>query len=169
MMTAKMHVCIVSERNVEVRRHPYRSLLLLALFVLLAVSLARYSQSAPGVGAPVININPVSGGPETPVTVAGAGFPAQLEVNVRLGPPDVGATPQSYARVMTDRDGQFVLVFSMPDRWPDGTPITERNLVVVVLNEDGSVKATAPFRYDFTRLHNTNDPTPQQKTASRTP
>jgi hypothetical protein len=35
----------------------------------------------------------------------------------------------------------------MPTHWPDGTPIAETVLVVVVLNEDGSVKATAPFSY----------------------
>jgi hypothetical protein len=35
----------------------------------------------------------------------------------------------------------------MPLQWPDGTPITETDLVVVALNEDGSIKAIAPFGY----------------------
>jgi len=48
---------------------------------------------------------------------------------------------------MTDVKGSFALSFTMPTYWPDGTPITETELVVVVLNEDGSVKATAPFSY----------------------
>jgi hypothetical protein len=35
----------------------------------------------------------------------------------------------------------------MPAHWPDGTLITETDLIVVVLNEDGSTKAIAPFGY----------------------
>jgi hypothetical protein len=35
----------------------------------------------------------------------------------------------------------------MPSHWPDGTLITETNLIVVVLNPDGSSKAIAAFGY----------------------
>jgi len=59
----------------------------------------------------------------------------------------VGATPLSYGDADTDASGHFTLSFIMPSHWPDGTPITETNLVVVALNQDGSAKATAAFDY----------------------
>lgn len=96
---------------------------------------------------PSIALDPISGGPGTSITVTGSGFLAETQVSVRLGPPSVGATPQSYGDTVTDVNGSFALSFTMPTHWPDGTPITETELVVVVLNEDGSVKATAPFGY----------------------
>jgi hypothetical protein len=96
---------------------------------------------------PAIGLDPVTGGPGTLVAVSGSGFPAQLPVCVRLGPPSTGASPQSYGDAVTDDDGRFSLSLTMPVQWPDGTPIAETDLVVVVLNENGSTKATAPFRY----------------------
>ena len=96
---------------------------------------------------PNIVLDPISGGPGTSITVTGSGFPAETQVSIRLGPPSVGATPHSYGDIITDINGSFALSFTMPTHWPDDTPITETELVVVVLNEDGSVKATAPFGY----------------------
>jgi hypothetical protein len=66
----------------------------------------------------------------------------------------VGATPQSYGDATTDTSGSFALSFTMPAQWPDGTPITETDLLVVVLNQDGSTKASAPFEY----FASTSDP-----------
>ena len=96
---------------------------------------------------PIIVLDPIAGGPGTVVAVAGSGFPTETQVHARLGPPSVGATPQSYGDATTDADGSFALSFSMPAHWPDGTPIAETDLIVVVLNQDGSAKATAPFGY----------------------
>jgi hypothetical protein len=59
----------------------------------------------------------------------------------------VGATPLSYGDTDTDASGGFTVSFTMPAHWPDGTPITETDLIVVVLNQDGSAKATATFAY----------------------
>jgi len=96
---------------------------------------------------PAIVLDPMTGGPGTPVVVIGSGFPAKIPVSVRLGPPSVGATPQSYGDTTTDAEGIFTLSFTMPAQWPDGAPITQSEMVVVALNEDGSIKATAPFDY----------------------
>jgi hypothetical protein len=96
---------------------------------------------------PIIVLDPVAGGPGTSVAVRGSGFPAQIQVSVRLGPPSIGATPLSYGDATTDAEGTFYLAFTMPLQWPDGTLITETDLVVVALNEDGSIKAIAPFGY----------------------
>jgi hypothetical protein len=103
----------------------------------------------PGVeqAVPFILLDPISGGPGTSVTVSGDGFPPSTPVSVRLGPPSVGATPQSYGDAVTDAGGSFVLSFTMPSHWPDGTPIEWADLTVIVLNEDGSAKAMVPFGY----------------------
>ena len=98
--------------------------------------------------SPDISIDPATGGPNARVLVNGAGFPAGTILNVRLGPPSVGATPQSYGQVIVDGKGEFSVTFTMPAQWPDGTPITEKDLMIVVINEDGNVKATAPFSFE---------------------
>ena len=79
----------------------HKSLTLLTMVLLLGFIFVACSNSATS-GTPSITINPVSDGPNTPVVVIGEGFPAKVEVNVRLGPPSVGATPQSYGQAVTD-------------------------------------------------------------------
>jgi hypothetical protein len=96
---------------------------------------------------PLISVSPQSGGANTEVVVSGENFPAGTAVMLRLGPPDVGATPNSYGSAVADGDGRFTLTFLVPESWPDGTPITTPELTVIVINEDGSVKATAPFAF----------------------
>lgn len=97
--------------------------------------------------SPEITISPAAGGPFQDVTIVGRHFPAQIEVTVRLGPPDVGASPTAYALATTDRHGNLRTAFVMPDRWPDGSLITQEQILVIVLNEDASVKASTPFTY----------------------
>jgi hypothetical protein len=117
------------------------------VFALIAVGMVSACLPGSEHAEPVIVLDPIAGGPGTSVAVAGSGFPGETRLSVRLGPPSVGATPQSYGESTTDADGSFALSFVMPVHWPDGTPITGTDLTVVVLNEDGSVKATAPFGY----------------------
>lgn len=96
---------------------------------------------------PSITLAPLAGGAGTVVTVTGFDFPAGTHVSLRLGPPDVGATPQSYAETTAGSDGRFSLSFTVPQQWPDGRIITETELTVIVLNEDGSLRATALFTF----------------------
>lgn len=96
---------------------------------------------------PFISVSPQSGGSNTAVVVLGENFPAGTAVMLRLGPPDVGATPNSYASATAGADGRFTMSFLIPESWPDGRPITEPELTIIVINEDGSVKATAPFAF----------------------
>lgn len=118
----------------------------LALLILLLLSLEAYNSRAMQ-PQPAITISPTAGGQGTQVTVHGRDFPPDLVVSVRLGPPSVGATPQAYAVTTTSADGTFEMHFIMPGSWPDGRLLTTTDLLVVVLNEDASVKATAPFTY----------------------
>jgi hypothetical protein len=96
---------------------------------------------------PAVTLAPAAGRPGTVVTVSGTDFPPETRVSVRIGPPSVGATPQSYGEAIVGTDGRLSLSFTMPAYWPSGEPITETDLVVVVLNEDGSAKAISPFFY----------------------
>lgn len=119
--------------------------LLLALLLLVGVAAC-----VSGAGAPeeaMIMLEPTEGGPGTEVTVRGSGFPAHTQLDFRLGPPDVGASPQAYAVTSTGADGSFATSFILPNAWPDGRPIDQETLLIIALNSDGSVKATAPFTF----------------------
>jgi hypothetical protein len=118
-----------------------------AVFALLALSTIPACIPPLEQTQPLIVLDPARGGPGTAVAVSGSGFPAATRVSVRLGPPSVGATPLSYGDAEADASGCFALSFTLPSHWPDGTPLAESELVVVVLNQDGSIKATAAFDY----------------------
>lgn len=116
------------------------------VWLALAVWLAACG-GATGPVEPSIMVEPAAGAAGTEVTVAGDGFPAGLVINIRLGPPDVGATPLAYATATATEDGTFVTSFVLPAFWPDETPIVEGELLIIALVPDGSVKATAPFGF----------------------
>lgn len=97
-----------------------------------------------------VAVDPTSGAAGTEVIVTGEGFPANIEINIRLGPPEMGASPEAYANTMTTENGAFVTAFAIPNKWPDETPIVEEELLIIALIPDGSVKATASFDYQPT-------------------
>jgi len=95
----------------------------------------------------IILLEPAEGGPDTPVAVMGSGFPAGIELLVHLGMPEMDFGPEAYGAVSTDEAGDFNITFALPGQWPDGTPIIEEQLVIVVATQDRSILATAPFTY----------------------
>jgi hypothetical protein len=119
-----------------------RILIVLACAATISACLPSIEQAGPS-----IVLAPVTGGPGAMVTVIGREFPPEMPVSVRLGPPSVGTTPHSYADAVSGTEGTLALSFTMPSHWPDGTPITQANLVVIVLNQDASTKALASFAY----------------------
>ncbi len=106
-----------------------------------------WSSSASSASNPTLTAEPTMGGPDTLVTLKGFGFPANTRVTVHLGPPNVGATANSYGEAMTDVAGNLSLRFKMPATWPDGTAITEPKVIIVALAGQGEVKAVAEFSY----------------------
>jgi uncharacterized protein YgiM (DUF1202 family) len=54
----------------------------------------------------------------------------------------------------------------MPDRWPNGAPITEKALLLIVANDDLSLRVTAPFSF---QLPPPPQPTPTLPPATPTP
>jgi hypothetical protein len=129
---------------------PFSPLTILFLFTILA--LAACETTIPPIESPGISVDPESGGPGTIVLITGHGFPAHTPVEIRLGPPDVGATPQSYAETISNIDGEFELSFTMPAEWPDGSPILIEEMVIAAINNDASIKSTIPFRYQVDSL-----------------
>ncbi len=100
---------------------------------------------------PSAEIVPATGGANTPVTVRGGGFPANVRINVYLagvvGAASGGDMPQSYATTTTDRDGNYSFVFNMPATWPNRAPIEAGMLAVLVATEDFATRANASFEY----------------------
>ncbi len=103
--------------------------------------------SARSGSSPTLIAEPAEGGPDTLVTLKGSGFPANTRVTVHLGPPNVGATPNSYGEALTDAQGDLMMTFKMPAAWPDGTAITEPKLIIGAPVGQGEVKAMAEFTY----------------------
>jgi len=117
------------------------------LLVSLAGLLLATCSLRPAAEAPALVLIPAAGGPGSTIQVEGSHFPAGTELQVRLGPPAVGATPRAYATAVADGQGAFTLPLILPAVWPDGSSITEAELLVVALNEDGTIQATAPLAY----------------------
>ena len=121
---------------------------------------------------PSLDVTPLFGGPGTQVRVRGQGFPARVHVNLLLATLDeqigAGDNPKIYATTTTDRNGAFAMTFTMPDQWPDGSPIAAGELAIVVTTIDYSVTASTVF--DFIPTAPTNTPPPPTATpAAPTP
>jgi hypothetical protein len=133
--------------------HKVRRLFVLMLAALLAAcNLPRPQPTAlstanPTSDQPVIILYPNEGGAGTQVTLTGAGFPANMNLEVHIGIPNAGFGEQAYAKTTSDTKGNVSLNFSMPGQWPDGAPIHDSKLIVVLSNPDGSVKGLAPFNF----------------------
>jgi len=109
--------------------------------------------TATATSVPFATINPPAGDAGTAVTVTGGGFPANTTVNVHLGAlvnAAAVAAPYVYATTMTDGNGDYAVTFSMPATWPDGSPITAGQLVLLVATEDFTAQASVLFTYRTT-------------------
>jgi uncharacterized protein YraI len=98
--------------------------------------------------SPTINVRPTTAAANMQMTVTGSGFPAGVRVRVYLGVANASVSPQSYAEAVADTDGRLAFAFAMPGQWPNGSPIIEQELTLVVANQDFSLKATAPFSFE---------------------
>ena len=98
---------------------------------------------------PSIFVNRGSGSPGTQVTVGGGGFPANTTVNVHLGRFDQSggsaAQAERYATGATNASGNFIVNFSIPDTWPDGSTISNGKILIIVATNDFSVQASTVF------------------------
>ncbi len=97
---------------------------------------------------PAITLDPVAGGPRTLLTVVGRGFPAGTRLTIQLGQPNKEPAQEAYGEAIADPTGALTVEFVVPDEWPGGSPITDKQLVVVAAAPDRSVQASALFAYD---------------------
>lgn len=119
---------------------------------------------------PVATINPTTGEAGTQVTITGSGFPANTTVNVHLGALAVAAAaaapPTVYATTTTDATGAYQVAFAMPGQWPDGAPIPNGRVIIIVATADFSAQASTSFTYRTTTETATPTATP---TVTATP
>ena len=117
---------------------------------------------------PVAAVSPDSGGVGTQVTVSGGGFPANTTVNVYLGALVAAmaeaAAPTSYATTVTDSNGDYSVTFAMPATWPDGSAITDGQVIIVVAMANFEAQASAIF--DYSAAASTATPTATSTAAA---
>jgi hypothetical protein len=109
----------------------------------------------PATATPVPNpsarVTPRTGGAGTVVTVTGSGFPANTTLYAHLAPlggsGGSGNEYRNYATAMSEADGTYALVFSMPSAWPDNTLIPSGRMAIQVATLDFSRQASVSFDY----------------------
>ncbi len=101
--------------------------------------------------SPSAAVNPSSGAEGTSVRVSGGGFPANRTVTVYLASFDSGGSPadgaERYATMTTDDQGEYGVRFNMPGAWPNGDPIAQGPVLVIVATDDFGVQASAIFQH----------------------
>lgn len=99
-----------------------------------------------GVAAePRLRLNPAQGHLGTRVTATGSGFPAGAHVNLYLRTPDSEIDSASYGEATANAKGNFVIDFTVPGTWSDGSPITGATLRVIAATDDNTVRVRSEF------------------------
>ncbi len=96
---------------------------------------------------PSISVAPIEGDASEylPVTIQGRGFQPGEIVKIMISfHSDPHYWNEIYAEPVVKEDGTFIERVIMPTSWPDGSPIVERELVIVAVASDGT-EATALF------------------------
>jgi uncharacterized protein YgiM (DUF1202 family) len=102
----------------------------------------------PSVSIPTITVNPNAGAANTDVSVSGSNFPANTTVEVRLASPTGGFTSSPYTTATTNASGAFSTTLTVPTHWTNGSPITEKDIqIVVTVAGNPSISAVVPFTY----------------------
>lgn len=100
---------------------------------------------------PFVDVEPLSGGGGSRVTLHGGGFPASTNVNIFLGTFDAqigggdGSNNVRYAAVTSDANGYFTVAFTMPNRWPDGSTVEPGLLLILAETNNFAQQASAVF------------------------
>lgn len=94
---------------------------------------------------PSLRLNPEQGNVGTRVTATGSGFPAGAHVNLYLRPPDGEIDSAIYGEATANVKGNFVINFTVPSTWSDGSPITGATLRVIAATDDDSIRVRSEF------------------------
>lgn len=98
-------------------------------------------------GAPTVSVEPQTIGPNMPIVVSGAGFPADTTVELHVNPDTAGFVADPLAQGQTDANGNVTLNAQVPALWFDGTPLAGPELRLELTTEDGDIRGVAvvPF------------------------
>lgn len=97
---------------------------------------------------PLITVSPNYGGPGTPVTITGDGYPAGMRVLVKTGTSvDDAASRPAHVETIADTRGNINIPFEMPGSWTNGLPILTRDVVVLATAADQSGYGWMGFAY----------------------
>lgn len=96
-------------------------------------------------GQPMIALEPSEGAVGQTVRVKGRNWPPGAELKIYVTVPTATFQPKPIAGGVVEPDGHFDVPLSIPTRWPDGVPVTEKVLDVVVTTADFTAKARTQF------------------------
>ncbi len=96
----------------------------------LIIPMPSYSSPVPG-SFPAISLVPRVAGPGYTVTVRGANYPPDTEVEIYAEKFSTGKKSEVLETVTTDESGRFEVEVEIPETWSDGTPLTDRTISIV--------------------------------------
>ena len=97
-------------------------------------------------GQPTIRLDPPQGAVGQEVRIIGQNWPPGAELKVYVTFPMATFRPEPVASGVADATGAFEIRLTIPRRWPDGAPVTEEVLNIVVSTVDYRAKARARFQ-----------------------
>lgn len=96
-------------------------------------------------GLPTVQVKPATGHVGQTVHLLGRDWPSGTALKVYVTVPTATFRPEPIAEGVAQTDGTFDLALTIPEQWPDGKPVTERVLTIVVSTADFRAKARAEF------------------------
>jgi hypothetical protein len=102
------------------------------------------AQGAKGTG-PRIALTPTTGAPNSPVTIDGAGFPLNTQIQIGFNSTTETRNPIQIGEVMANGTGEFKLIYIIPRTWQDGALITDDGLNITATSNDRSISVSALF------------------------
>ncbi len=135
--------------------HMVQPALLLIVMALSVVACTAVTPSSPSPTAepatvpqrlPQIVVAPDRGRPGAPVQVRGHGFLPSSAVDVRVAYSGKGPYRESFGRAITDKNGEVMLTFTVPEQWPDGELVSPGRIMIVLMPETGVSSEAVPFQ-----------------------
>ena len=94
---------------------------------------------------PRIVLTPTSGASNSPLTIDGFGFPPTAHIQIGFSSMSETHDPVQIGEVIASADGQFKLIFMIPQNWQDGALIIDDSLSITAASSDRSISTSAVF------------------------
>ncbi|MCD6289045.1 MAG: hypothetical protein J7M34_00985 [Anaerolineae bacterium] len=96
-------------------------------------------------GRPKVQLEPAEGAIGQTVQLTGRNWPTNAKLSIYITVPTATFQPKPVAHTTADANGHFKATLTIPTKWPDGAPVTEEILNVIVSTEDFTAKARTQF------------------------